>query len=150
MPAIHIETEIPGPRSRAILARRERSVPRGISHATPVVISTASGAVAEDVDGNRFLDFAGGIGTLNVGHSAPAVVEAVRAQLDRFTHTCFSVAPYESYVSLAERLCRLTPGAFPKKAMFVNSGAEAIENAVKIARHATGKPGVLCFDHAFH
>jgi 4-aminobutyrate aminotransferase/(S)-3-amino-2-methylpropionate transaminase len=150
MSAIRIETEIPGPRSREILVRRERSVPRGIYHATPVVIARASGAVAEDVDGNRFLDFAGGIGTLNIGHSARPVVDAVRAQLDRFTHTCFSVAPYESYVSLAERLCRLTPGSFPKKAMFVNSGAEAIENAVKIARHATGKPGVLCFDHAFH
>ncbi|MBI4477403.1 MAG: aminotransferase class III-fold pyridoxal phosphate-dependent enzyme, partial [Acidobacteria bacterium] len=150
MPIIRIHTEIPGPRSREILSRRERSVPRGIYHATPVVVARASGAVVEDVDGNRFLDFAGGIGTLNVGHSSPAVVDAVRAQLDRFTHTCFSVAPYEQYVALAERLCRLTPGSFPKKALFVNSGAEAVENAVKIARHATGKPGILCFEHAFH
>jgi 4-aminobutyrate aminotransferase/(S)-3-amino-2-methylpropionate transaminase len=150
MPAIHIATEIPGPKSRAILARRERAVPRGIYHATPIVAARARGAVVEDVDGNRFIDFAGGIGTLNVGHTAPEVVAAVREQLDRFTHTCFSVAPYESYVTVAERLARLTPGSFPKKTMFVNSGAEAVENAVKIARHATKRPGILCFEDAFH
>ena len=150
MPIIHISTEIPGPKSRAILARRERAVPRGIYHATPIVAARARGAVVEDVDGNRFIDFAGGIGTLNVGHTAPEVVAAVREQLDRFTHTCFSVAPYESYVTVAERLARLTPGSFRKKTMFVNSGAEAVENAVKIARHATKRPGILCFEDAFH
>jgi 4-aminobutyrate aminotransferase/(S)-3-amino-2-methylpropionate transaminase len=150
MPAIRLVTEIPGPRSREVLARRERAIPRGIYHATPVVAASAHGATLEDVDGNRLLDFAGGIGTLNVGHTAPAVVRAVKDQLERFTHTCFSVAPYESYVGLAERLAKLTPGAFAKKAMFVNSGAEAIENAIKIARHATGRPGVLCFEDAFH
>jgi 4-aminobutyrate aminotransferase/(S)-3-amino-2-methylpropionate transaminase len=102
------------------------------------------------VDGNRFLDFAGGIGSMNVGHSAPPVVAAVKGQLDCFTHTAFSVAPYEGYVSLAERLASLTPGTFAKKTLFVNSGAEAVENAVKIARHATGRPGVICFEDAFH
>ena len=113
MGSIRKITEIPGPKSRAVFARRQAAVPRGISHATPIVATAASGAVVEDVDGNKYLDFTGGIGALNVGHSAPAVVEAVRRQLDRFTHTCFAVAPYESYVSLAERLARLTPGGFP-------------------------------------
>ncbi len=150
MSSIRIRTEIPGPKSRAVMARREAIVPKGVAHANPVVIDSARGAVVEDVDGNHYLDFAGGIGTLNVGHSAPAVVQAVRDQLDRFTHTCFAVAPYESYISLAERLARLTPGSFAKKVMFVNSGAEAVENAVKIARHATRKAGVLCFEDAFH
>ena len=106
--------------------------------------------MVEDVDGNRFIDLAGGIGTMNVGHGAPAVIEAVRAQLERFTHTCFSVTVYESYVALAERLARLTPGGFAKKTLLVNTGAEAVENAVKIARHATGRPGVLVFEDGFH
>lgn len=150
MASIKIVTDVPGPRSRAITARREAIVPRGVYTANPVAIDSAHGAVVEDVDGNRYLDFAGGIGTLNVGHSAPAVVSAVRGQLDRFTHTCFAVASYESYIGLAERMARLTPGSFPKKAMFVNTGAEAVENAVKIARKKTGRPGVLCFEDAFH
>ena len=150
MTAIRMLTEIPGPRSRALMARRMAAVPRGIAHATPVMVAAARGARVTDVDGNQFLDFAGGIGVMNVGHSAPAVVDAVRDQLGRFTHTCFSVAAYEQYVSVAERLIALTPGSFPKKAMLANSGAEAIENAVKIARHATGRPGVLCFEDAFH
>lgn len=150
MSAIRLNTDIPGPKSLAIMARRNDVVPRGLYHATPVVAARAEGAIVEDVDGNRFIDLAGGIGTLNVGHSAPAVVAAVRDQLDRFTHTCFSVTAYASYVALAERLIRLTPGAFPKKAMFLNTGAEAVENAVKIARHATGRPGVLVFEDAFH
>ena len=148
--AIRQLTEIPGPKSRAIMGRRQAAVPRGIYHATPIVAASARGAVVEDVDGNTYLDFAGGIGTLNVGHSAPAVVDAIRGQLDQFTHTCFSVAAYENYISLAERLAKLTPGRFPKKAMFVNSGAEGIENAVKIARCASGRPGLLCFEDAFH
>jgi 4-aminobutyrate aminotransferase / (S)-3-amino-2-methylpropionate transaminase / 5-aminovalerate transaminase len=150
MSAIVQLTRIPGPKSEAIMRRRDAAVPRGLYNATPVVAARAEGAVVEDVDGNRFIDLAGGIGTMNVGHSAPAVVAAVRAQLDRFTHTCFSVTPYESYVSLAERLARLTPGSFAKKVMFVNSGAEAVENAVKVARHATGRPGVLVFEDGFH
>jgi len=143
-------TDIPGPEATAILNRSEVAVPRGISHATRVVVDSAHGAIVEDVDGNRFIDFAGGIGTLNVGHSHPAVVSAVRNQLDRLVHMCFAVAPYGAYISLAERLARLTPGDFPKKTLFANSGAEAVENAVKIARHATKRPAILCFEDAFH
>ena len=150
MPAISIRTDIPGPRSRALMARRRAAVPRGIAHAIPVFAESADGVRLTDVDGNVFLDFAGGIGVMNVGHSDPTVVDAIRQQAERFTHTCFSVAPYEGYVSLAERLAALTPGSFAKKTLFVNSGAEAIENAVKIARHATGRSGVLCFEDAFH
>jgi 4-aminobutyrate aminotransferase / (S)-3-amino-2-methylpropionate transaminase / 5-aminovalerate transaminase len=150
MSAISIRTAIPGPRSRALMERRHAAVPRGISHAVPVFAESADGARLTDVDGNVFLDFAGGIGVMNVGHSDPQVVSALKEQAERFTHTCFSVAPYESYVALAERLAAITPGAFAKKTLLVNSGAEAIENAVKIARHATGRPGVLCFEDAFH
>ena len=152
MAAIRKVTDIPGPKALAVLSRRDVAVPRGVPYATiaPVVVASARGAVIEDVDGNLFIDFAGGIGTLNVGHTPPSVVAAVREQLDRFIHTCFSAMPYSDYVSLAERLARLTPGSFPKKTMFVNSGAEAVENAVKIARHATKRPGILCFEDAFH
>jgi len=132
------------------MARRHAAVPRGVAHATPVFAAAAAGASITDVDGNVFLDFAGGIGVMNIGHSDAHVVDAVKQQAERFTHTCFSVAPHESYVTLAERLAALTPGSFPKKTLFVNSGAEAIENAVKIARHATGRPGILCFDDGFH
>jgi 4-aminobutyrate aminotransferase / (S)-3-amino-2-methylpropionate transaminase / 5-aminovalerate transaminase len=150
MGLINIRTEIPGPASRALMARRVAAVPRGVAHSVPVFAASADGARVIDVDGNVFLDFAGGIGVMNVGHSAPPVVAALRAQVERFTHVGFSVLPYESYVSLAERLTRLSPGAFPKKALLVNSGAEAIENAIKIARCATGRPGVLCFEDGFH
>ena len=150
MSVIRLKTGIPGPQSRALMARWHAAVPRGVAHATPVFAASARGASVTDVDGNVFLDFAGGIGVMYVGHSDLHVVEAVKQQAERFTHTCFSVAPYESYVTLAERLAALTPGSFPKKTLFVNSGAEAIENAVKIARHATGRPGVLCFDDGFH
>ena len=132
------------------MTRREACVPRGMYHATQVVVASARGCLVDDVDGNRFIDFAGGIGTLNVGHSHPSVVSAVRKQLDLLIHICFAVAPYENYVSLAERLTQLTPGKFAKKVLFANSGAEAVENAVKIARHATGRPAILCFEDAFH
>ncbi len=125
-------------------------MPRGPYNATPIFVKEARGAMLEDVDGNRLLDFAGGIGCLNVGHSDPAVVKAVGEQLGRFTHACFGVTPYESYVRLAERLNALVPGDFPKKTMFVNSGAEAVENAVKIARAATGRSAVLAFEDGFH
>lgn len=150
MGAIRIVTDIPGPRSRALMARRSAAVPRALGHSVPVFAASADGAQVTDVDGNVFLDFAGGIGVMNVGHSAPAVVAAIREQVERFSHTCFSVLPYEGYVSLAERLARLSPGTFAKKTLFANSGAEAIENAVKIARHATKRPGILCFEHGFH
>ena len=150
MTAIQLKTEVPGPRSRELFARRQAAVPRGPFHVTPIFAAEAKGAVLTDVDGNRYLDFAGGIGCLNVGHANDAVVKAASAQLQRFTHTSFNVVPYESYVALAERLNRLTPGTFAKKTFFVNSGAEAVENAVKIARAATGRQAVLAFEDGFH
>jgi 4-aminobutyrate aminotransferase/(S)-3-amino-2-methylpropionate transaminase len=132
------------------MQRRQAAVARGVSHATRIFAARAEGASIEDVDGNRFLDFAGGIGVVNVGHRAPAVVDAIRKQLDAFVHTCFSVAPYGKYVELAEKLNSLVPGTFPKKTILVNSGAEAIENAVKIARCYTHRPAIICFEDAFH
>jgi 4-aminobutyrate aminotransferase/(S)-3-amino-2-methylpropionate transaminase len=148
--SIVLKTAIPGPRSTALYARRQEAVPAGIAHATPIFAERACGALVTDVDGNVLIDFAGGIGTLNVGHANPAVVDAAREQIGRFTHTCFSVALYEGYVAVAELLNRMTPGAFAKKTMLANSGAEAVENAVKIARSATGREAVVVFDHAFH
>ena len=132
------------------MRRRARAVPRGIYHATPVFAARAQGATIEDVDGNRFIDFAGGIGCSNVGHRADRVVSAIRAQLDRFLHTCFSVVPYSDYIALAEKLNELAPGDFAKKTILVNSGAEAIENAIKIARCHTRRPAIICFEDAFH
>src|SRR4030095_11513326 len=140
MPAIAIRTEVPGPRSRALMARRQAAVPRGIAHAVPVFAASADGARVTDVDGNVFLDFAAGIGVMNVGHSDPAIAGAIARQASQLAPTCFAVTPYESYVSRAERLARITPGSFAKKTLFANSGAEGVENAVKIARHATGRP----------
>ncbi len=125
-------------------------VPEAVSVAAPVPIARAEGAWIEDELGHRFLDLASGIGTLNVGHRPSEVVDAVREQLGRFIHTCFSVAPYRLYGEVVERLVRLTPGSFPKKGVLFNSGAEAVENAIKIARHATGRGTVLCFSGAFH
>ncbi len=150
MSTIKLITGIPGRRSREWMRRRENAVPRAAYHVTPIFIARAEGAVIEDVDGNRFIDFAGGLGCLNVGHRAPGVLAALRAQLDRYLHSCFHVTPYEGYVRLAERLNALTPGDFPKKTLLVNSGAEAVENAVKIARAYTRRPAVICFEDAFH
>ena len=150
MPSIHLKTPIPGPRSRALAERRSQAVPRGVSQVTPIFVSRSEGAVIEDVDGNRYLDFAGGIGCLNAGHREPGVVAALHAQADRFLHTCFMVTPYESYVRLAEKLNALAPGNTPKKTMLLSSGAEAVENAIKIARAYTRRPAVICFDDAFH
>jgi len=150
MPTIQLRTPVPGPRSRELMQLRDQAVPRGVFHSTPVFAARAEGVVLEDVDGNRFLDFAGGIGCQNTGHRAEPVLRRIRAQLDRFLHTCFSVTPYEGYVRLAERLNALTPGAFAKKTLLVNSGAEAVENAIKIARAYTKRPAVICFDDAFH
>jgi 4-aminobutyrate aminotransferase / (S)-3-amino-2-methylpropionate transaminase / 5-aminovalerate transaminase len=150
MTTIQLRTPIPGPRSLALMSRRNAAVVLAAFHATPVFVAKAEGAVIEDVDGNRLIDFAGGIGCLNVGHRAPKVVEAIRRQLDHFLHTSFNVLPYESYVALAERLNALTPGTFPKKTVLVNSGAEAVENAIKIARCYTRRPAILCFEDAFH
>jgi 4-aminobutyrate aminotransferase/(S)-3-amino-2-methylpropionate transaminase len=132
------------------MRRRDAAVVRAAYHATPVFVAKAEGAVIEDVDGNRFIDFAGGIGCLNTGHRAPRVVEAIRRQLDRFLHTSFNVLPYESYIALAERLNAITPGRFAKKTLLVNSGAEAVENAIKIARAYTKRPAILAFEDAFH
>src|SRR5256712_2281625 len=115
-----------------------------------VFAAKADGAIIEDVDGNRYIDFAGGIGAMNIGHARPEVTKAIAEQAAKFTHTCFSVMMYEPYVALAERICKVTPGSFPKKALFFNSGAEAVENAVKIARFATGRPAIIVFDNAFH
>jgi len=150
MATIQLRTPIPGPRSQELMRRRNAAVVQAAFHATPVFVARAEGAVIEDVDGNRMIDFAGGIGCLNTGHRAPAVVEAVRRQLDRFLHTSFNVLPYESYVALAERLNAITPGRFAKKTVLVNSGAEAVENAIKIARAYTKRPAILCFEDAFH
>ncbi|MGD0741837.1 MAG: 4-aminobutyrate--2-oxoglutarate transaminase [Acidimicrobiales bacterium] len=145
-----IVTEIPGPRSRALAARRERAVAPGVSSSFPAYIARASGAVVEDVDGNRFIDLGSGIAVTGVGHASPLVVDAVRGQVARFTHTCFAVAPYEPYVAVCEELNSITPGDHAKTSALFNSGAEAVENAVKIARRATGRPAVVVFDHAFH
>lgn len=150
MGAIRLMTEIPGPRSRALIARRQAAVPRGVPLTAPIAVASGENAVITDVDGNRLIDFAGGIGVLNTGHRHPAVVAAAKGQLDQLIHTCFQVTAYEPYVVAAERLNALAPGAFSKKTMFVNSGAEAVENAVKIARYHTKRDAVLCFEHAFH
>ena len=150
MSVIALKTEIPGPNSRALMARREAAVARGPYNATPIFVKEGRGATLVDVDGNRLIDFAGGIGCLNVGHANESVVRAATGQLQSFTHGCFHVTPYESYVSLAERMNALVPGDFPKKTLFVNSGAEAVENAVKVARAATGRPAVLAFEDGFH
>jgi 4-aminobutyrate aminotransferase/(S)-3-amino-2-methylpropionate transaminase len=133
-----------------LLADRAAHVARGVGNAHPIVVARAEGARVWDVDGKEYIDFVGGIGVLNVGHNHPRVVAAVREQLDRFAHTCFQVGMYEPYIRLAERLGALTPGAFPKKALFVTTGAEATENAVKIARAYTGRPGVVAFANSFH
>ncbi len=150
MGTIQLKTAVPGPKSRALAERRAAAVPRGLSHATPVYVAKAEGATIEDVDGNRFIDFAGGIGCINIGHRSPAVLEAIDKQSEQFLHTCVQVTPYESYIRLAERLNELTPGDFPKKTLFVNTGAEAVENAVKIARAYTKRPGIIAFEDAFH
>jgi 4-aminobutyrate aminotransferase/(S)-3-amino-2-methylpropionate transaminase len=150
MGTIQLRAPIPGPRSQDLMRRRDAAVVRAAYHATPVFVAQAEGAVIEDVDGNRFIDFAGGIGCLNTGHRAPRVVEAIRRQLDRFLHTSFNVLPYESYIALAERLNAVTPGRFAKKTVLVNSGAEAVENAIKIARAYTKRPAILAFEDAFH
>src|SRR5947209_5085067 len=150
MSTIQLRTPIPGPKSKALSERRAKAVPRGLSHGTPIYVAKAEDAWLEDVDGNRYLDFAGGIGCLNVGHRRGEVVDALKQQLDCFLHTCVQVTPYESYVRLAERMNEVTPGKFPKKTIFVNSGAEAVENAIKIARAYTKRPAVIAFEDAFH
>jgi 4-aminobutyrate aminotransferase/(S)-3-amino-2-methylpropionate transaminase len=150
MATIQLRTQIPGPKSRELMKRREAAVPRGPYHSTPIFAARAEGAVIEDVDGNQFIDFAGGIGCLNMGHRAEPVTAAVSAQLGKYTHLCFSVTPYEPYVAVAEKLNALAPGNFAKKTFIVNTGAEAVENSIKIARAYTKRPAVICFEDAFH
>ena len=147
---IELHTAVPGPRSQAILERKERAVANAKSIVLPVVAQEGRGATITDVDGNVFIDFTGGVGCLNVGHAHPRVVEAVQEQAARFTHTDFTVVPYEVYVTLAERLLERAPFRGPAKAAFFNAGTEAVENAVKLARLATGRPAVIAFDGAFH
>ena len=146
---IELRTEIPGPRSREILDRKARVVADPLSIYLPVVIEHALGATLTDVDGNTFLDFTGGVGCLNVGHSHPRVVEAAQEQLDKFSHTDFTIVPYEIYITLAERLCELAP-IENAKAAFFNAGTEAVENAIKFARAHTGRPAVIGFEGGFH
>jgi 4-aminobutyrate aminotransferase/(S)-3-amino-2-methylpropionate transaminase len=143
-------TDIPGPRSRELMARREAAIPQAVFNTVPVFVERASGAIVEDVDGNRLIDFGAGLAVLNVGNAHPAVVEAIREQAAAYTHTCFHVTLNQPYVALAERLNKLAPGAHEKRTMLVNSGAEAVENAIKLARYSTGRPAVITFDHAFH
>ena len=148
--AIELRTEIPGPKSKEILDRKARVVADPLSVFLPVVIDRGEGATLTDVDGNTFLDFTGGVGCLNVGHSHPKVVAAAQEQLARFAHTDFTIVPYEVYVSLAERLCELAPVRKPAKAAFFNAGTEAVENAIKFARIYTGRPAVIGFEGGFH
>ncbi|MFF3867038.1 4-aminobutyrate--2-oxoglutarate transaminase [Micromonospora sp. NPDC001898] len=136
--------------SEELHKRRGAAVARGVGSVVGAYVDRAGGGTITDVDGREWIDFAAGIAVTNVGNSAPRVVEAVKAQVERFTHTCFMVAPYESYVAVCERLNALTPGTFEKRSALFNSGAEAVENAVKVARHATGRPAVVVFDHAYH
>ena len=148
--AIRLLTEVPGPKSRAILERKERVVADPLSIYLPIVAAEGRGATLTDVDGNTFLDFAGGVGCLNVGHAHPHVVEAVQEQASRFIHTDFTIVPYEVYVTLAERLLALAPFTGPAKAAFFNAGTEAVENAIKFARAYTKRPAVIAFEGAFH
>src|SRR5438477_3317818 len=147
---IDLRTEIPGPRSREIVDRIDRSVASPLALTFPVVAAEARGVTITDLDGNTFIDFAGGVGCLNVGHSHPHVVQAAQEQLDRFSHTDYTVVPYEVYATLSERLLALAPFSGPAKAAFFNAGTEAVENAVKFARAYTGRSAVIGFEGAFH
>src|ERR1700677_2647851 len=146
----HLVTEIPGPASRELQARREHAVARGVSSTLPIFVTDAGGGVIVDADGNSLIDFGAGIAVVPVGNAAPGVSARVAEQVARFTHTCFMVTPYEGYVAVCEKLAARTPGDYDKRSALFNSGAEAVENAVKIARHATGRQSVVAFDHAYH
>jgi 4-aminobutyrate aminotransferase/(S)-3-amino-2-methylpropionate transaminase len=145
-----LATEIPGPRSRELQERKAAAVSAGVGTGLPIYVERAGGGIVVDIDGNQLIDFGSGIAVTSVGNAAPRVVEAVRQQVADFTHTCFMVTPYEEYVAVAERLNELTPGEYEKRSALFNSGAEAVENAVKIARHATGRQAIVVFDHAYH
>src|SRR3984957_8802876 len=150
MSTIQLRTSIPGPKSKALAERRAQAVPRGLSHGTPIYVAKAEDAWLEDVDGNRYIDFAGGIGCANAGHRRQPVLEAIQKKVDKFLHMCGEEQPFENYVTPAERMKKLTPGKFAKKTFFVNTGAEAVENAVKIARAYPKRPGIIAFEDAFH
>ncbi|MBZ0282649.1 MAG: 4-aminobutyrate--2-oxoglutarate transaminase [Anaerolineae bacterium] len=150
MPTINLVTELPGPNSKALVARREAATPRGAAKLTPVAIVKAEGAAVTDADGNTLLDFAGGIGVLAVGHCPPNVVEAIQKQTADLIHLCAIVGTYPSYVEVAELMNEVTPGDFPKKTVLLNSGAEGLETAVKIARASTGRPAIIVFEGAYH
>jgi len=145
-----VRTEIPGPNAKKLLKMRDQYIPAGVYYTIPTFIERGEGAVVEDVDGNIFLDFAAGIAVLNIGYSHPEVVEAVKKQADKFFHSSINVILYESYIKLAKEISEMCPGDFPKKTIFVNSGAEAVENAIKIAREYTKKTDIICFEGAFH
>jgi 4-aminobutyrate aminotransferase / (S)-3-amino-2-methylpropionate transaminase / 5-aminovalerate transaminase len=146
----NVVTAIPGPRSEALHRRRSAAVASGVSSTMALYVAEGSGSILVDVDGNSLIDLGSGIAVVSVGHAAPAVRAAVHEQIDRFTHTCFMVNPYESYVEVCETLNEVTPGDGEKRSALFNSGAEAVENAIKVARHATGRQAVVVFDHAYH
>jgi 4-aminobutyrate aminotransferase / (S)-3-amino-2-methylpropionate transaminase / 5-aminovalerate transaminase len=146
----HLATEIPGPASLELTKRRVAAVSHGVGITMPVFVARAAGGIVEDVDGNRLIDLGSGIAVTTIGNSSPRVVDAVRAQMADFTHTCFMVTPYEEYVAVAEELNRITPGSGEKRSVLFNSGSEAVENAIKIARAHTRKTAVVAFDHAYH
>ena len=145
-----LKTAIPGPRSQALQARKLASVSAGVSTGLPIYVERGAGGILVDADGNQLIDFGSGIAVTSVGNGAPRVIEAVQRQIADFTHTCFMVNPYEEYVEVCEKLNELTPGSHDKRTALFNSGAEAVENAVKVARHFTGKDGIVAFDHAYH
>ncbi len=150
MSHINLITEIPGPKGKAMLERRKNALPAGLAKSTEVVVEKAEGGVVWDVDGNRLLDFAGGIGMINAGHRPEKVVNAIKTQLDKYIHTCSLVTTYEPYIELAELLNSLTPGNFKKKTLLCNTGTEAVENAVMLSRYYTKRPAVICFEGAYH
>lgn len=150
MGTIQLKTALPGPRSLELIERRKNAMPNGLAKSTDIAIVSAEGGVVQDADGNILLDFAGGIGMMNIGHRHPQVVDAMRQQLEKYIHVCALVATPEPYVELAELLNRITPGDFPKKTILANSGSEAVENAVNIARYATKRSAVICFEGGYH
>jgi len=150
MKNIILKTEIPGPKSQELLNRRNESMPSGFAKSTQVVVERSEGAMVWDVDGNQLLDFAGGIGMLNAGHRPPQVVKAIKEQLDKSIHSCMIVATNEPAVELCEILNEHTPGDFPKKTLLANSGAEAVENAVNIAKYYTKRPAIIVFEGGYH
>jgi 4-aminobutyrate aminotransferase / (S)-3-amino-2-methylpropionate transaminase / 5-aminovalerate transaminase len=150
MAYIQLKTAIPGPKGALMLERRAAATPKGLAKSTEVVVEKAEGALVWDVDGNQLLDFAGGIGMINVGHRPETVVNAIKDQLDKYIHTCSLVTTFEPYIELAEMLNRLTPGDFPKKTLLANTGTEAVENAILLAKYYTKRPAIICFEGAYH